>query len=77
MPVGYLNCIGNLRTDGLFETGAASGLSGRRLRYPRCKALGGCASINGMIYMRGQARDYDGWAALTGDPARHWENCLP
>ncbi|WP_441867138.1 GMC family oxidoreductase [Phaeovulum sp. W22_SRMD_FR3] len=77
VPVGYLYCIGNPRTDWLFETEAEAGLNGRRLRYPRGKALGGCSSINGMIYMRGQARDYDGWAALTGDPAWNWENSLP
>jgi choline dehydrogenase len=47
------------------------------LRYPRGKVLGGCSSINGMIYMRGQARDYDGWAQRTGDPAWEWANCLP
>ena len=43
------------------------GLNGRSLRYPRGKVLGGCTSINGMIYMRGQSRDYDGWAAVLGD----------
>jgi len=77
IPVGYLYCIGNPRTDWLFRTEADEGLNGRELRYPRGKVLGGCSSINGMIYMRGQARDYDGWAALTGDPAWRWDACLP
>ena len=77
IPVGYLYCIGNPRTDWLYQTEAEPGLNGRRLRYPRGKALGGCSSINGMIYMRGQARDYDNWAALTGDDAWRWENVLP
>jgi choline dehydrogenase len=54
-----------------------AGLNGRALRYPRGKTLGGCSSINGMIYMRGQARDYDGWAQLTGDANWTWDNCLP
>ncbi len=77
IPVGYLYCIGNPRTDWLFQTEAEAGLNGRSLRYPRGKTLGGCSSINGMIYMRGQARDYDGWADLTGDDAWTWRNCLP
>jgi choline dehydrogenase-like flavoprotein len=64
IPVGYLYCIGNPRTDWLYQTEAADGLNGRSLRYPRGKVLGGCSSINGMIYMRGQARDYDQWAQL-------------
>src|SRR4249920_314225 len=62
IPVGYLYCIGNPRTDWLFQTEPDPGLNGRRLRYPRGKVLGGCSSINGMIYMRGQSRDYDSWA---------------
>jgi len=77
IPVGYLYCIGNPRTDWLYNTELEAGLNGRSLRYPRGKALGGCSSINGMIYMRGQARDFDGWAALTGDTAWSWENVLP
>ncbi len=77
IPVGYLYCIGNPRTDWLYQTEPEAGLNGRALRYPRGKALGGCSSINGMIYMRGQARDYDGWAALTGDDAWSWANSLP
>jgi choline dehydrogenase len=77
IPVGYLYCIGNPRTDWLYFTQPDPGLNGRRLRYPRGKVLGGCSSINGMIYMRGQARDYDHWAELSGDPAWRWEHCLP
>jgi choline dehydrogenase len=77
IPVGYLYCIGNPRTDWLYRTEPDAGLNGRQLRYPRGKALGGCSSINGMIYMRGQARDYDGWAELTGDPEWTWARCLP
>ncbi len=76
IPVGYLYCIGNPRTDWLYFTEADPGLNGRQLRYPRGKVLGGCSSINGMIYMRGQARDYDHWAELTADPAWRWDECL-
>ncbi|MEY4139193.1 MAG: hypothetical protein RLZZ371_1375 [Pseudomonadota bacterium] len=77
IPVGYLYCIGNERTDWLYKTEPDAGLNGRSLRYPRGKVLGGCSSINGMIYMRGQARDYDRWAQLTGDDAWNWQNSLP
>ncbi len=77
IPVGYLYCIGNPRTDWLYQTEADPGLNGRKLRYPRGKTLGGCSSINGMIYMRGQSRDYDGWAQLSGDDQWRWDRCLP
>ena len=77
IPVGYLYCIGNARTDWLYQTEPDAGLNGRTLRYPRGKTLGGCSSINGMIYMRGQARDYDQWARLTGDDTWSWNNSLP
>jgi len=77
IPVGYLYCIGNPRTDWLYQTEPDAGLNGRKLRYPRGKTLGGCSSINGMIYMRGQARDYDQWARLTGDAGWTWDRCLP
>ncbi|MCU7370384.1 GMC family oxidoreductase N-terminal domain-containing protein [Paucibacter sp. O1-1] len=77
IPVGYLYCIGNPRTDWLYQTEPDAGLNGRALRYPRGKVLGGCSSINGMIYMRGQARDYDGWAQATSDPAWRWDESLP
>jgi len=77
IPVGYLYCIGNPRTDWLYETEPVAGLNGRSLRYPRGKVLGGCSSINGMIYMRGQSRDYDHWAQITGDDAWRWDQSLP
>ncbi|MBX5203149.1 GMC family oxidoreductase N-terminal domain-containing protein [Rhizobium sp. NZLR1] len=77
IPVGYLYCIGNPRTDWLYKTEPEAGLNGRSLRYPRGKTLGGCSSINGMIYMRGQSRDYDSWAAQTGDSEWSWEKSLP
>jgi choline dehydrogenase len=77
IPVGYLYCIGNPRTDWLYRTEPEPGLNGRSLRYPRGKTLGGSSSINGMIYMRGQARDYDQWAAITGDDSWRWDQVLP
>jgi choline dehydrogenase len=80
IPVGYLYCIGNPRTDWLYATEPSAGLNGRSLRYPRGKVLGGSSSINGMIYMRGQARDYDGWGRGDGhgaNPGWSWDECLP
>ena len=76
VPVGYLYCIGNPRTDWCWSTQGEPGLNGRALRYPRGKVLGGCSSINGMIYMRGQAADYDGWAQM-GHAGWGWEDVLP
>lgn len=77
IPVGYLYCIGNPRTDWLYSTEPDAGLNGRVLRYPRGKTLGGSSSINGMIYMRGQSRDYEHWADLTGDDDWRWQSVLP
>jgi len=76
IPVGYLFCMGNPRTDWLYSTAHEPGLNGRALSYPRGKVLGGCSSINGMIYMRGQARDYDQWRQL-GNAGWGWEDVLP
>ncbi|MEN2977584.1 GMC family oxidoreductase N-terminal domain-containing protein (plasmid) [Tistrella bauzanensis] len=77
VPVGYLYCIGNPRTDWCFMTEPEPGLNGRVLRYPRGKTLGGCSSINGMIYMRGQARDYRQWSEITGEDDWDWDQVLP
>ncbi|MBT6020009.1 GMC family oxidoreductase N-terminal domain-containing protein [Planktomarina temperata] len=76
IPVGYLYCIGNPRTDWMYHTEPDAGLNNRVQRYPRGRVLGGCSSINGMIYMRGQARDYDAWAKITGDDSWSWQNAL-
>ena len=76
IPVGYLYCIGNPRTDWMMKTEAEAGLNGRSLIYPRGRILGGCSSINGMIYMRGQARDYDHWRQL-GNTGWGWDDVLP
>ncbi|WP_321886100.1 GMC family oxidoreductase [Paraburkholderia bannensis] len=77
IPVGYLHCIGNPRTDWLYKTAAEKGLNGRSLSYPRGRVLGGSSSINGMIYMRGQREDYDNWARVTGDSGWSWDSVLP
>ncbi len=76
IPVGYLYCIGNPRTDWLYQTEPDQGLNGRTLRYPRGRTLGGCSSINGMLYLRGQAQDYEHWAEATGEDAWRWSNVL-
>ena len=76
IPVGYLYTIGNPRTDWCFETAPQGGLNGRSIGYARGKVLGGCSSINAMIYMRGQASDYDHWAQL-GNRGWSWDDVLP
>lgn len=76
VPIGYLYCMGNPRTDWMMKTAAEPGLNGRSLPYPRGKVLGGCSSINGMIYMRGQAADYDGWRQ-AGNSGWGWDDILP
>jgi choline dehydrogenase len=76
VPIGYLYTQGNPRTDWCFRTEPEAGLGGRALNYPRGRVLGGCSSINGMIYMRGQARDYDQWRQL-GNVGWGWEDVLP
>lgn len=76
VPVGYLFTINNPLTDWRFNTEIEEGLNGRTLLYPRGKVLGGCSSINGMIYMRGQARDYDHWRQL-GNVGWGWNDVLP
>ena len=77
IPVGYLYCIGNQRTDWCYKTEPEPGLAGRVIGYPRGRVLGGSSSINAMLYLRGQARDYDEWAQLTGDSRWSWQNVLP
>ncbi|MEE2995668.1 MAG: GMC family oxidoreductase N-terminal domain-containing protein [Pseudomonadota bacterium] len=76
IPVGYLYTMNNPRTDWCFQTEEEPGLNGRALAYPRGKTLGGCSAINGMIYMRGQARDYDQWRQM-GNTGWGWEDVLP
>jgi choline dehydrogenase len=76
VPIGYLFCMGNPRADWCFSTEPVDGLNGRSLGYPRGRVLGGCSTINGMIYMRGQAADYDHWRQL-GNRGWAWDDVLP
>jgi choline dehydrogenase-like flavoprotein len=76
IPVGYLFAIGNPRSDWMLKTEAEPGLNGRRLNYPRGKVVGGSSAINAMVYMRGQAGDYDHWRQL-GLPGWSWDDVLP
>ncbi|AUH32020.1 GMC family oxidoreductase [Paracoccus tegillarcae] len=76
VPVGYLYSMGNPAVDWCYKTEPEAGLNGRVLNYPRGKVLGGCSSINGMIYMRGQAADFDGWRQ-AGNPGWGWDDVLP
>jgi choline dehydrogenase-like flavoprotein len=76
IPVGYLFSIGNPRADWMFQTEPVPGLDGRTLRYPRGKVIGGSSAINAMIYMRGQAADYDRWRQM-GLAGWGWGDVLP
>ena len=76
IPIGYLYCIGNPKVDWMYNTVEEKGLGNRSIDYPRGKVLGGCSSINGMIYMRGQARDYDLWRQLGGE-GWGWDDVKP
>ena len=76
IPVGYLYTIGNPRTDWCYEIEPDPGLNGRTIGYARGKVLGGCSSINAMIYMRGQRSDFDHWAQL-GNRGWSWDEVLP
>ncbi len=76
IPVGYLFALGNPRADWCYTTEPQAGLNGSSLAYPRGKVVGGCSSINGMIYMRGQSADYDHWRQL-GNSGWGWDDVLP
>lgn len=76
IPVGYLFTIANPRTDWCFKTEADPGLNGRSIHYARGRVLGGCSSINAMIYMRGQKSDYDLWHKVTDDSTWSWDHSL-
>ncbi|GFE64197.1 GMC family oxidoreductase [Litoreibacter roseus] len=76
IPVGYFKTMGNPKTDWSYETAPDPGLNGRSIKWPRGKVLGGSSSINGLLYVRGQAQDYDGWRQL-GNTGWSWEDILP
>ena len=76
IPAGYTRTIGNPRADWMFKTTPQAALGGREVRFPRGKVLGGSSSINAMLYIRGQAADYDGWRQL-GLTGWAWDDVLP
>ncbi|NNK78589.1 MAG: choline dehydrogenase [Litoreibacter sp.] len=76
IPVGYFKTMGNPKTDWGYMTEPDPGLNGRAIKWPRGKVLGGSSSINGLLYVRGQAQDYDGWRQL-GNTGWAWEDVLP
>ncbi|MEM0945178.1 MAG: GMC family oxidoreductase N-terminal domain-containing protein, partial [Pseudomonadota bacterium] len=76
IPVGYFRTMGNPRTDWCFQTESDPGLNGRSIKYPRGRVLGGSSSINGLLYVRGQAEDYDHWRQL-GCTGWAWEDVKP
>ncbi len=76
IPVGYLFTIGNPRTDWMYRIEPDEGLNGRSIGYARGKVMGGCTSINAMIYMRGQRSDYQTWVE-SGNPGWSWDDVLP
>jgi choline dehydrogenase len=76
IPVGYLYTIANPRTDWCYKTEPDPHLAGRSIHYARGRGLGGCSSINAMIYMRGQREDWDYWASL-GNRGWGWDDVLP
>ncbi|MEM9330425.1 MAG: choline dehydrogenase [Pseudomonadota bacterium] len=76
IPVGYFKTMGNPNTDWCYKTEPDPGLNGRSIPWPRGKVLGGSSSINGLLYVRGQAADYDGWRQL-GNTGWGWDDVLP
>lgn len=76
IPVGYFKTMGNPKTDWQYKTCHDDGLNGRSIPWPRGKVLGGCSSINGLLYVRGQAHDFDGWRQM-GNTGWGWDDVLP
>jgi choline dehydrogenase len=76
IPVGYFKTMGNPKTDWCYRTQADAGINGRSIPWPRGRVLGGCSSINGLLYVRGQAQDFDHWRQL-GNKGWAWDDVLP
>lgn len=76
IPVGYFKTMGNPNTDWMYKTEADGGINGRSINWPRGRVLGGSSSINGLLYVRGQAEDYDGWRQL-GNEGWGWDQIGP
>lgn len=76
IPVGYFKTMGDPRLDWKYRTEPDPGLNGRQIDWPRGKVLGGSSSLNGLLYVRGQAADYDRWQQM-GNPGWGWSDVLP
>ncbi|MGE0313348.1 MAG: GMC family oxidoreductase [Lautropia sp.] len=76
LPIGYGKTMWSPKYNWCFHTDPDPNMNGRRIYWPRGKTLGGCSSINGLIYIRGQREDYDHWAAL-GNAGWGFDDCLP
>jgi len=76
IPVGYFKTMGNPKTDWCYETEPDPGLNGRAIKWPRGRVLGGSSSINGLLYVRGQPQDFDGWRQM-GNAGWGWDDVLP
>lgn len=76
LPVGYFKTIYDPRFSRLFDTEPCEGSAGRNIVWPRGRVLGGSSSINGLIYIRGQHRDYDDWAQM-GATGWDYSSVLP
>lgn len=76
VPVGYVENRRHPRGNWLYATEPEPDTANRRIPWPRGKVLGGCSAINGLLYIRGQAQDYDHWRDL-GNPGWGWSDLLP
>ncbi|HEX7867757.1 MAG TPA: choline dehydrogenase [Variovorax sp.] len=75
MPAGYFRLMQTGQLDWGFHTVPQPFVNNRRMFIPRARSIGGCTTVNGMIYVRGDRTDYDHWAAL-GNRGWDWETCL-
>ena len=76
IPVGYFKTMHNPSVDWCYRTEPDPGLNGRSIDWPRGKVLGGSSSLNGLLYVRGQAQDYDRWRQM-GNAGWGWDDVLP
>ena len=76
IPVGYFRTMGNPKSDWMYKTQPDDGIAGRSIPWPRGRVLGGSSSINGLLYVRGQPEDFDGWAQM-GCTGWSWDGVLP
>jgi choline dehydrogenase len=76
MPIGYGRTFFDKRINWMYDTEPVEALGGRPSYWPRGKVIGGSGSINAMVYVRGQPRDFDDWKAL-GNEGWGWDDVLP